>query len=638
MRLLKALITLFLALVLPITGSASPNTDFVYSGLAGDARAPWLVSWQAPILEVEGLRFKDLNKNGVLDLYEDWRLSPAQRAEDLIAKMDSPEKAAQLLHITLYSPRAAWFTEQNVGFALAYDYLSAGPTEAAVRVNQLQQWSESSKYGIPLIISMDSVNGASWVRGATLYPDQIGLAATRDPELVGRLNEMQRVEMTAMGIRMSLSPIADLATEPRWGRLQECFGEDAELAKEMVVAAVLALQAGSELNCDSVLVSVKHFPGSGPQAGGVDGSPIIFTEDSISLHLSVFEGAIAAGAGSIMPYGYSEVPFLEGDAAQRPAHESRVVMTELLREKLAYDGLIQTDWGMRHLDAALAGADIVGGAGVREIPRLAEGLAPEELDAKVRRVLEVKFQLGLFENPYADPEYAASVVGCEAHRELAYEAAAKSLTLLKHEIDRCLSDCTAILVGGPLADNADHLNSGWKVSGGPGMSILDALIDRAGERILAVGMDLELIRECGPQAEAAIIVIGEEASTHQPPWGPQTLEIPDAQVQLLSVLKEQGIPTICVVVLSRPYILTEVVDLADSVLIVYRPGVTAGARAVVDALFGYLPITGALPVQLPRSMEQVLKQREDLPMDIEDPLYDYGYGLRVTSFCELCGN
>ena len=265
MRLLKALITLFLALVLPITGSASPNTDFVYSGLAGDARAPWLVSWQAPILEVEGLRFKDLNKNGVLDLYEDWRLSPAQRAEDLIAKMDSPEKAAQLLHITLYSPRAAWFTEQNVGFALAYDYLSAGPTEAAVRVNQLQQWSESSKYGIPLIISMDSVNGASWVRGATLYPDQIGLAATRDPELVGRLNEMQRVEMTAMGIRMSLSPIADLATEPRWGRLQECFGEDAELAKEMVVAAVLALQAGSELNCDSVLVSVKHFPGSGPR-------------------------------------------------------------------------------------------------------------------------------------------------------------------------------------------------------------------------------------------------------------------------------------------------------------------------------------------------------------------------------------
>ena len=140
----------------------------------------------------------------------------------------------------------------------------AGPTEAAVRVNQLQQWSESSKYGIPLIISMDSVNGASWVRERrSILINWIG--CHQDPELVGRLNEMQRVEMTAMGIRMSLSPIADLATEPRWGRLQECFGEDAELAKEMVVAAVLALQAGSELNCDSVLVSVKHFPVQGPR-------------------------------------------------------------------------------------------------------------------------------------------------------------------------------------------------------------------------------------------------------------------------------------------------------------------------------------------------------------------------------------
>lgn len=636
MRFSKVLIIIILILVIPFKGRASfTDAGFVYIGSAGADSGLQLVSWQAPILEVDGLKFKDLNKNGTLDAYEDWRLSPAERAEDLVSKMEYEEKAAQMLHITLYSPRETWFSNENVGFALAYDYLSESPVDAANKVNQLQKWSESSRWGIPLIISMDSVMGASWVKGATLYPDQIGLAATGDPELVRRLNEMQRIEMKAMGIRMSLSPIADLASEPRWGRVQECFGEDADLAKAMVAAAVAGLQAGSELNPDSVLVSVKHFPGSGPQTAGVDGSPILFNEDSLELHLSVFEAAIAAGAGSIMPYGYSSVPFLGADAVERPAHESRAVMTDLLREKLGYQGLIQTDWGMRHLDAAAAGADVVGGAGVREIQRLVDGLVPDEIDLKTKRILEVKFQMGLFENPYVDPHFAAEIVGCEAHLELAYEAAARSLTLVKHEFNRCLSDCRAILVGGLLADQADDLNSGWKVSGGPGLSILEAVTQSAGDReVLPFYSDPELIYGYADarQVDCAILVIGEEASTHQPPWGPSTLEIPAEQMTLLRALNEQDIPTICIVVLSRPYVLTEVVELCESVLIAYRPGVTVGAQAIADALFGDIPITGTLPVQLPRSMEQVMKQREDLPKDIDDPLFEWGYGIKVTSF------
>ena len=141
--------------------------------------------------------------------------------------------------------------------------------------------------------------GASWVKGATLYPDQIGLGAAGDVELVKRLNEMQRREMAAMGVRMSLSPIADLATEPRWGRFQECFGADANLVSEMVAAAVEGLQ-GKELSKDSVLVSVKHFPGAGPQEGGWDGSPRVDTE-SLQQHLIPFVAAIEAGAGSLCP-------------------------------------------------------------------------------------------------------------------------------------------------------------------------------------------------------------------------------------------------------------------------------------------------------------------------------------------------
>ena len=178
MRFSKVLIIIILILVIPFKGRASfTDAGFVYIGSAGADSGLQLVSWQAPILEVDGLKFKDLNKNGTLDAYEDWRLSPAERAEDLVSKMEYEEKAAQMLHITLYSPRETWFSNENVGFALAYDYLSESPVDAANKVNQLQKWSESSRWGIPLIISMDSVMGASWVKGATLYPDQIGLAA-----------------------------------------------------------------------------------------------------------------------------------------------------------------------------------------------------------------------------------------------------------------------------------------------------------------------------------------------------------------------------------------------------------------------------------------------------------------------------
>ncbi len=626
-------VSLLLALTLSVSGESFED-GYLYHGPEGEG-IPQLVSWRAPILEIDGLKFKDLNENGILDDYEDWRLLPKQRAADLLQKMDHTEKAAQMLHITLYSPQEQWFSEQNVGFALAYTYLEAGPREAAEAANRLQQLSESSRWGIPLIISMDSVVGASWVKGATLYPDQIGLGAAGDVELVKRLNEMQRREMAAMGVRMSLSPIADLATEPRWGRFQECFGADANLVSEMVAAAVEGLQ-GKELSKDSVLVSVKHFPGAGPQEGGWDGSPLVFDTESLQQHLIPFVAAIEAGAGSIMPYGYSEVPFLGDDAADRPAHESHKVMTGLLGEELGYDGLIQTDWGLRHLDSALAGADILGGAGLREIKRLAEGLSPEEIDYKVGRILEVKFAMGLFENPYVDPELAVSIVGNDEHRALAYEAARKSLTLIKHEFQGPLESAGNLLVAGDLADNSDALNSGWKVVGAPGLSILEALAERAGkDRVINIGNDAVLAAVHGGQGDAAIVVIGEEASTHQPPWGAETLEIPEDQLALLRTFNDADIPVITIVVLSRPYVLTELVELSDSVLVVYRPGVTEGARAIVDALYGDGPITGKLPVQIPRTMEQVVSQREDLPFDIDDPLYDVGYGIQTSSFCGI---
>ncbi len=629
MRKVRLSICLSLLLVFMIgTFDTTLASDFSYQGEAGPGEEPYLVSWQVPLIEEDGLKFKDLNQNGILDPYEDWRIRPEDRATDLVMQMSPEEKSAQLVHLTLYSPKEAWFNENNVGFALAYDYLSADPKTAAERVNELQQWSEGARLGIPLVISMDSVIGASWVKGATLYPDQIGLAATRDVELVRKLNAMQREEMMALGVRMSLSPIADLATEPRWGRFQECFGEDVNLATDMVVAAIEALQAGNELTADSVMVSVKHFPGSGPQENGIDGKPLLFDEETLALHLTMFEAAIEAGAASIMPYGYSTVPFLGGDALDKPAHESREVMTVLLKDEMGYTGLIQTDWGMRHVDAALAGAHILGGAGLREIPRLAEGIDPVELDAKVQKILEAKFRLGLFENPYVDPKYAEAVLGTEEHLALAYEAAAKSLTLLKNEFRGTLSGDSVVFVGGALANDADALNSGWKVPGGPGASVHEALTARVKEGAVHAFEDLDAING----GDAAIVVVGEAASTHQPPWGVANLEIPLEELDLIKTAKDKGLPVISVVVLSRPYVLTELVELSDAVLVVYRPGVSRGAEAIADALFGEIPIQGKLPIQLPRSLGEITEQREDLPFDLGTPLYDFGFGLEVSKF------
>ena len=291
------------------------------NSLASNAVQPLLTNRSVQLISFDGLSFKDLNKNNELDVYEDWRKSDEERVADLLGKMTPEEKAAQMVHMTLVSPKDEWFKSNNIGFALAYRYLEASPKDAAIGANRLQELSEASRLGIPIILSMDSVNGASWVKGATIFPDQMGLGATGDASLVKRVAEAQREEMLAMGIRMSLSPIADLATDPRWARVQECFGEDAKMASQMVAAAIVGLQSGDSLNDGSVLACVKHFPGSGPQTGGKDGSPLVFDKDSIVYHLSVFEAAIEAGAGSIMPYGYSKVPFLGGDAIDKPAHE-----------------------------------------------------------------------------------------------------------------------------------------------------------------------------------------------------------------------------------------------------------------------------------------------------------------------------
>ena len=603
------------------------------------------------IIEADGYQFKDLNDNGVLDAYEDWRLSPQERAENLLSLMTVEQKAAQMVHLTLVTQKDSWFNKNNVGFALVYEYIFEPEEEedeeesdetqtpissarnAAMRTNEIQELSESSELGIPVIFAMDTEAGAAFVKDATYLPDEINQGAAGDVELVTRLNEVLKEELMAVGVRMALSPDADLITDPRWGRNQECYSEDVETVETMIAAAVKALQGENGLDENSVMATVKHFPGAGAQTNGVDGSPLTISEDSIDLHLAGFKAAIDADVAAVMPYGYSTVPYLGGDAVDNSADQSAAVMTDLLRGELGYEGIIQTDWGLNFVGAANAGADVLGGAGVRSTAQLVDGVDEALLTDACRRILIAKFQMGLFENPYVDEDAAEEIIGSDEHKAVAKEAAAKSFTLVKYENAASLAD-QSFIVAGELASDVRCLNSGWTAKEPveiAGTSILTALQEKAGaDNVTHITSAEEVPADLS--GVTAVVVVGEKSGTHDPACGAATLEFPEEQTALINALDKAGANVVAVVVMNRAYVLTPIVDAADSVLVVYRPGVTCGAEAVADCLFGETAITGRLPFQIPESMEQVLSQREDMPKDIENPLYEYGFGIDAEGF------
>ena len=642
MKAIKRLAALSLAAMLSMSA---------LSACAEDAPVqPELVARVKEIIEVDGYQFKDLNDNGELDAYEDWRLSPEERAENLLSLMTPEQKAAQMVHLTLVTKKDSWFSKNNVGFALVYEYIFeaeepddedeeevAGPLSsarnAAQRTNEIQELSESSELGIPVIFSMDTEAGAAFIKDATFLPDEVNQGAANDAALVAALNQVLKEELMAVGVRMALSPDADLISDPRWGRNQECYSEDVETVKTLITAAVKALQGENGIDATSVLATVKHFPGAGAQTNGVDGSPLTISEDTLEMHLAGFQAAIDAGVAAVMPYGYSTVPYLGGDAVDNSADQSAAVMTDLLRGQMGYEGIIQTDWGLNFVGAANAGADILGGAGVRSTAQLVDGVEEARLTDACRRILIAKFQLGLFENPYVDEDAAEAIVGSEAHKAVAKEAAAKSFTLLKYENAASLAG-QSFIVAGTLAEDVRCLNSGWTAKEPveiAGTTILKALQAKAGtDKVTYIASAQEVPSDL--TGVTAVVVVGEKSGTHDPAWGAATLEFPEEQLDLINALDKAGANVVAVVVMNRAYVLTPVVEAADSVLVVYRPGVTCGAEAVADCLFGETAITGRLPFQIPATMAQVLAQREDLPKDIENPLYEYGFGLDVEGF------
>lgn len=650
---------------LSFLGAAAVASSMMVTGAFAETTTyeqPVLNPHVKAIIEAEGYQFIDLNGNGALDVYEDWRKDAETRATDLIAQMTLREKIAQMQHPT-YLPRSdgkipsylqKWCNREGIGMLLIRELNSV--EAAANSMNIIQEYAEGSRLGVPILVSMDSVHGLSYVNGATVTPHNLGLAATGDMDLVTKLAEIAREEHIAIGVRMTLSPEADIATEPRWGRVMETFGENPDVVTEMVKAQIVAFQNGADgVNKDGIVACIKHFPGAGPQMDGKDTSPIISDEESLQEHLKPYYAALEVNVGSVMPY-YSVPLTLD---MENSAIGSKATLQDLLRDQMGFEGIIQTDWGMiwaiqegrgvftgeevSDEEAIIIGitesrVDGIGGESINLITQMEElvnaGKIDEAIiDAAAMRIVLAKFQLGAFETPYIDVEHAIEFVGNAEHTAVNLEAARKSMTLLKNDGALPLQQNAGlnILVCGPRGNDMMSLVGGWS-SEQEGETIYTAVAAMAGENCTVnyIADDVAAITEAAKDADVVIVSIGEPSYQHDPPWGYDTLEITATQQEILEAVKANTNGKIITVVTGgRPYILTWCDENTNAILMAYYPG-QQGGIAIAETLFGLNNPTGKTPIQFPRDMESVNDQSGDVAFDLENPLYDYGFGLSYT--------
>lgn len=605
------------------------------------------------IREEKGLPFRDLNHNGVLDPYEDYRLPVAQRVEDLLARM-TPEEKAGMMFINGAAVNEDGSLEKKEGTSgpaarmkAAIDNIAElkmthfnvwdipkNPEVFARWYNALQQYAEQSQLGIPVTIASDPrhhfSNNIFSMRavGFSQFCETLGLGAIGDTAFVQQFADVVRQEYIAIGIREALHPQVDLATEPRWARISGGFGEDAQLTARIVRAYLRGLQ-GDSLGTHSVAGMTKHFPGGGPQNEGLDPhfefqKGQIYPGKHFDYHLIPFEAAIKAGTAAIMPYYGVPVGQTNEDVAMS---FNKSIITSLLREKYHYDGVVCTDWGLvtdvqmgpdvtwparawgvAHLDHAgrvlkvlEAGVDQFGGENCPDLvlQLLKEGkISEQRIDQSLRRLLRLKFQLGLFDNPFVDESKAAEVPGNEAFRKLGMESQQRSLTLLKNEGDML-----------PLSPNK--------------------------HRVYAEGLDSAVLARYAivvkriEEAELAILRL-------QAPWVPFDTQNPFARgfhhgdldfkgaekARILSLLKR--VPTVVDIYLDRPAVIPEISAASHALIANYG----SSDEALCSVLFGEAKPEGRLPFELPSSMEAVRAQFADVPHDSNAPLYNFGFGLR----------
>lgn len=597
--------------------------------------------------------FRDLNKNGKMDLYEDVKQPIAVRVKDLLQQMTLEEKAGTLfINGAKIAPDGSLNDFKGEGFfariPIATQLMDGkkmnhinlwevpGVKALATWYNNVQKHAEESRLGIPVTIASDPRNAFSQnifsmaANGFSLWCEPLGLAAIGDDALTKKFADIVRQEYVSVGIREALHPMADLATEPRWPRISGTFGEDAQLSARMTKAYVEGLQ-GARLISSSVAAMTKHFSGGGPQKEGLDPhfefqKGQIYPGKNFNYHLIPFEAAFNANTAAIMPYYGIPVDQSNENVA---FSFNKAMITDLLRKKYKYDGVVCTDWGLindinmgsfvwparawgvekltpeeRVLKVLNAGVDQFGGESVPELViKLVKGgkITEARIDESVARLLRQKFQLGLFDNPYVDVDQAVKTVGRADFVKAGNESQRRAMVLLKN---------TPVVKGNTLPLTDPKL------------------------KIFAGNMDPKVVGKYGivvnKASEADIAILRLHT-----PWVP--VETPNFMARMFhhgdldfkqkerdSILQIlQTVPSIVNIYLDRPAVFPEINAKAKAVLADFG----ASDEAVMDVIFGKSKPGGKLPFELPSSMDAVRKQKEDLPYDSKDPLYKFGFGL-----------
>jgi beta-glucosidase len=614
---------------------------------AGAVRQPVIKSQAKPVIVRDGRRFRDLNANGSLEPYEDWRLPPEARARDLVQRMTLEEKAGTMMHGTAPFPGDELFgTAHDMAAAKTIiidrhvtsliTRLAGPPRHLAEQMNELQTIAEKGRLGIPLTISSDPRNHFQYVGGASVsangfsqWPEALGLAAIGDEALVRRFATIARQEYRAAGIHLALSPQADLATEPRWARATGSFGESADLAGRMAGAYVEGFQGGAAgLRADGVATVTKHWVGYGAAKDGWDshshyGRFATFPGNNFADHVKAFVPALRAKTAGIMPtYSILENLAVDGRPVEQVgAGFNKWLLTDLLRGKYEFSGIVVSDWlitsdcpeacekgsepgqppvlGMpwgvekltrlqRFVKGVDAGIDQFGG--VDESNLVVEAvrggsLGEARVEESARRVMTLKFRQGLFENPFVDPDVAVTVIGNATFQREAVDAQRRALVLLQNE--------RGIL---PLKGRR-------KVY----------LVGIAPEAAQARG----LIPVSRPEdADVALVRTQTPFETLHPRYlfgrmqHEGNLAFAPGQEEFDRIARIGGkVPTIVTVFLDRPAILTELRKHTRA--LVGNFGVNDGA--FLDVVTGRAAPQGKLPFELPSSMEEVASQKPDLP-------------------------
>ena len=604
------------------------------------------------VISRENNQYRDLNKNGKIDIYEDSDFSAKERAEDLLIKMTLQEKVGQMFHppisvqgglvsslMNLVSGRGvstkSLILEKYISHFNLYG--SPNPIELARKLNYLQRIAEESRLGIPLTISSDPIHevprgggvAAFSLKGFSKWPSQLGFASTRNPEIIKEFSEIASKEYLAVGIRTALHPMSDLATDPRWARNFGTFGSNADLSSDFTKAYMDGFQ-GKIINEESVITMVKHFPGGGPQEDGLDphlysGRNQVYPGGNFNYHLKPFKAAIDNGLKVIMPYYGIPVDQTKENVAMA---YNRDILIHLLREEMGFEGVICTDWGIisgrhwgvdelsikeRYKKSILAGVDQYGGESSPEyiIDLVREEEIPEErIDYSVRKILINKFELGLFDNPFVDESNVNTVVGIESHVVKGLEAQRKSIVLLNNRTIE-------------------------------GKAILPI---KKMNKIFSDGFNLEVLeRYCEivqkpEDADYILLQLGTVFNGNQPSGIDRPIDnflssmFPNSDLNfneeiLSKVRKYSSLGNLITVVdLNRPAILKEIDSLSQGLIGVF--GVLD--ETVLDVVFGDFNPSGKLPFDIPSSMKEVEEQKSDVPDDTVNPTFKYGYGLSYS--------